>query len=214
MVRTSESSSRMGKMDQEFPGVGSAPHPDTVKARLARRRFNHWWYTRAEACRQFGISRGVFDMHVNAGHIKHVPVRELVAQGYTVGRGTEGRRYPAEQISRALGRTELHPDAAKWEHDCRTRPETGRELRARYKAKPDEWVYICKNADDEIIYVGVTSSGLGRFSVHRHGSPWFREVMSVDIEHYGSRAESERREAELINELRPRYNRAIPPVPA
>lgn len=68
-------------------------------------------------------------------------------------------------------------------------------------------------AGDELVYVGITSSGIRRFEQHRRLREWWAQITRAELSHFGTKAEAEDEERRLIKELAPRFNsRAKPPV--
>lgn len=70
-------------------------------------------------------------------------------------------------------------------------------------------VYRAYDGDGAILYVGITGARLRRIDQHRHGSDWWAEASRIDLEHFETREEAMQREAALINELRPPWNRLL-----
>jgi hypothetical protein len=60
-----------------------------------------------------------------------------------------------------------------------------------------------------LLYVGISISAVARLCQHR-GSPWFREIVRVDIERCQTRELAEFLEASAIKNEKPRYNRMQP----
>lgn len=67
-------------------------------------------------------------------------------------------------------------------------------------------VYILYDADDRLLYVGITDRGPVRLVEHCRRKPWFPQVARVEFERYDSRADSEARERYLIQRRAPLYN--------
>lgn len=67
-------------------------------------------------------------------------------------------------------------------------------------------VYRAFNADDELLYVGITASPAGRFSQHNSVTDWWPEVAVLRIEHFDSREEAMIAENNAINTESPRHN--------
>jgi excinuclease ABC subunit C len=68
-------------------------------------------------------------------------------------------------------------------------------------------VYLIRNGDGEIIYVGKTINLRERIARHRgRGSPFRDEIASVEMIRTKSPQERVRTEIELIRTHRPRYN--------
>jgi hypothetical protein len=68
--------------------------------------------------------------------------------------------------------------------------------------------------EDEIVYVGITGSGMRRLDQHRRLREWWPEVTRAEFEHMDTREEAERRERDLIAELKPRGNTDYVPIVA
>ena len=84
-----------------------------------------------------------------------------------------------------------------------------RERRKAHRREDDHWVYTCVDAAGEIIYVGVTSTGLRRHREHGRGSGWWTEVATIRVEHFPTRVEALAVEAERIERLNPDYNTIV-----
>jgi hypothetical protein len=71
-------------------------------------------------------------------------------------------------------------------------------------------LYRLYDADDTLLYVGISLSALTRAGQHRGQQPWWHEVARVDIEHLATddRREAERLEQQTIWSERPLYNKA------
>ena len=78
------------------------------------------------------------------------------------------------------------------------------------------WVYWMRNADFQVIYIGVTGDRAGRMRSHAKSSPFWHEVADVLWSEQLTRDEAEEREAWHIAHERPRYNtrgKGLPPAP-
>lgn len=79
--------------------------------------------------------------------------------------------------------------------------------RRRKSVTQDHWVYRCLSADDQLLYVGVTSCGLKRFA-HGHSKTarWWGQVARIEVEHLPTRQQALLRERELIMGFKPPHN--------
>lgn len=68
-------------------------------------------------------------------------------------------------------------------------------------------VYVHKDSDGKILYVGMSSNFSDRHNSHRLYTSWFKEIRSVEIFHCETKEEAAKVEGHLIAELRPIYNR-------
>lgn len=75
-------------------------------------------------------------------------------------------------------------------------------------------VYRCFDADDHLLYIGMTCMPTERMRQHRRTSPWFQQVARVDLETYPSRGAAKDAEREAIRSERPRHNKQVPSLPA
>lgn len=75
------------------------------------------------------------------------------------------------------------------------------------KGSVDHVVYVVRSAAGRLLYVGVTNNLRLRMGVHRSQSPWWSPTIQVTVEHFPHRGLSERREKELIEQLKPPFNR-------
>lgn len=71
-------------------------------------------------------------------------------------------------------------------------------------------VYRLYSADDEPLYIGVTSSLCRRMKEHRRSALWWRWVARSVITRYPTRAEAEAAEAAAIRDEHPVFNRQVP----
>lgn len=69
-------------------------------------------------------------------------------------------------------------------------------------------LYRMYNAEDDLLYVGLTWSPSARFPQHRDDKPWWIEVATIRLESFATRAEVDAAEAVAIQAEGPRYNRA------
>lgn len=101
----------------------------------------------------------------------------------------------------------LHEDALKddrvWERKAARRGQVG---------PPDFWLYRFYDAAGLLLYVGITKQCVGRFDAHGKTQSWWREVKTIEVEHFDTKAEVEARELELIRTSMPRYNKACNPL--
>ncbi len=71
-------------------------------------------------------------------------------------------------------------------------------------------LYRFRNAEGELLYVGITDSPDGRWSAHGT-KPWWPEVVEIRIERFVERRDAEMAEIEAIRTERPRHNVAHHP---
>ena len=62
------------------------------------------------------------------------------------------------------------------------------------------------DANDNLLYVGVSLSAFTRLSQHKSNSHWFDEIVRVDIQKYPNRQQVLLAEIEAIQKENPRYN--------
>jgi excinuclease UvrABC nuclease subunit len=77
-------------------------------------------------------------------------------------------------------------------------------------------VYLAYGGKDKLLYVGITGVRTKRFSQHRLSSEWWDLAERIELEHYPTRSQALAREANLIFERQPPFNRiglAAPPRP-
>jgi predicted GIY-YIG superfamily endonuclease len=67
-------------------------------------------------------------------------------------------------------------------------------------------VYWLFNADDEVIYIGRSTTMATRLSGHESRTGWWSEVERIEVEHHDSLASASAREVELIRSLTPKHN--------
>lgn len=68
-------------------------------------------------------------------------------------------------------------------------------------------LYKHKDANDNIIYVGIASNLTNRSVTHLHTADWQHEIASIDVEWCPNRLEAELREIRAIKTLRPKHNK-------
>lgn len=69
-------------------------------------------------------------------------------------------------------------------------------------------LYRFFDADDTLLYIGITKNPVNRFKGHQYDKSWFKHVTRSTMEHFGSRAELMAAEIRAIRTERPKYNRA------
>lgn len=67
-------------------------------------------------------------------------------------------------------------------------------------------LYRLWSADDQLLYVGISRSALGRLGQHAGDKHWIHEVASVTIESYETRAAAASAEIRAIRTEEPKYN--------
>ncbi|MFF8784875.1 type II toxin-antitoxin system prevent-host-death family antitoxin [Streptomyces sp. NPDC015125] len=67
-------------------------------------------------------------------------------------------------------------------------------------------LYRLYDAEDHLIYVGVTKDPKTRFRQHRADKPWWPEVAMTDVELHVDSASALTEERKLIRDKLPRYN--------
>lgn len=69
------------------------------------------------------------------------------------------------------------------------------------------------DADNALLYVGISSSLAARIETHRRASEWFPRVCSISVQHFATRAELEAAERAAIAAEKPPYNRRVDGAP-
>jgi predicted GIY-YIG superfamily endonuclease len=67
-------------------------------------------------------------------------------------------------------------------------------------------LYRFFDADDELLYIGITSHLPGRVSEHEGEKPWWTDVERVSVEHFATREEVIEAEREAIRTEGPKHN--------
>lgn len=67
-------------------------------------------------------------------------------------------------------------------------------------------LYRFFDAEDTLLYVGITNSPRTRFNNHRSDKSWFRHVVRSTMEHFGTREALEAAEIRAIQEEKPKHN--------
>lgn len=68
------------------------------------------------------------------------------------------------------------------------------------------YVYRCFDADDRLMYVGLTLDRAHRYRTHRSGTPWWPDVTRITSTRYDDDEEARRVEASTIARCSPRHN--------
>ena len=71
-------------------------------------------------------------------------------------------------------------------------------------------VYVIEHPNDGVVYVGCTNDFRRRCREHKSRRPEFHGCFMTEVARCGWRIDAESREAELIRELQPRFNRVVP----
>lgn len=67
-------------------------------------------------------------------------------------------------------------------------------------------VYLYYDAHDVLVYVGITSRGIGRNREHNTSKSWWKHVARQTVEHFPDRASAHAREVDLISRFTPPFN--------
>lgn len=71
---------------------------------------------------------------------------------------------------------------------------------------PPTCLYRFYDANDNLLYVGITSQLPMRWKTHDKLKPWWREVVRATVEHFDTREDALAAEATAIKAEKPRYN--------
>lgn len=69
-------------------------------------------------------------------------------------------------------------------------------------------VYRLYDAEDTLLYIGITTDTDVRWQAHSSTRKWWPEVARKDVQWYEARADAEAAEVAAIRAEKPRYNRA------
>jgi predicted GIY-YIG superfamily endonuclease len=69
-------------------------------------------------------------------------------------------------------------------------------------------LYRCFDADDHLLYVGISNNPEQRWRAHASTAAWWPEVARKTVEWLASRSAAETAEVEAIHDEAPKYNRA------
>lgn len=72
-------------------------------------------------------------------------------------------------------------------------------------------VYIMRDNDDTVIYVGISVQPLSRLT-HHERSAWFTQVATIRLEHFSSHQDALNRERDLIRQHTPTHNTMLNPA--
>ncbi len=67
-------------------------------------------------------------------------------------------------------------------------------------------IYVCRDAEDEIIYIGCSTNLHDRLVHHRSSTPWWTDVARVESFHFDDIAIAEQRQADAVASVRPMHN--------
>lgn len=67
-------------------------------------------------------------------------------------------------------------------------------------------VYLYYDAYDVLVYVGITSRGIGRNHEHNRSKSWWKHVARQEVEHFPDRDTAHAREVALIERYTPPFN--------
>lgn len=81
-----------------------------------------------------------------------------------------------------------------------------RRLRPPLRERPCA-LYRHFDGEGRLLYVGIAVNPLVRSLQHRHGAPWWREVVEIRLTHYASRDAAMAAERQAIRTEKPRHNR-------
>ena len=112
-------------------------------------------------------------------------------------------------LRRCPGCRKLFRPDDEWQKRCSLRCEQNVKRRQRRRAErrtDDHWVYTALGADCEVVYVGVTSTGLRRHREHGRDMAWWPEVVWLKVDHYATREEALAAESVAIAKHQPRFN--------
>ncbi|WP_405531523.1 GIY-YIG nuclease family protein [Streptomyces avidinii] len=68
-------------------------------------------------------------------------------------------------------------------------------------------LYRIFDAEDRLLYVGISGYPVTRLDAHRRGAPWRAEIARHAVEEFPTRQQAAFAESEAINIERPRYNK-------
>ena len=67
-------------------------------------------------------------------------------------------------------------------------------------------VYLFYDADDRLLYVGISLSIAARMKSHQEDKPWWQDVVRAEFEHYDDEDAARERESHLVYERNPVHN--------
>jgi predicted GIY-YIG superfamily endonuclease len=171
-----------------------------------------------------GTSRNVLRVGSHGGHkvIVERPttkgvMRYLVRvsrKGERTCLGTYDTRAEAEQVEREAGATKPRKCLGCFK-EFTPQTKNGRRARcsvcidrqrAKQEKNDDHWVYVCQDWKGDLLYVGITSSGIKRFKAHGDVQGWWSSVVNIRLHHFDNRKDAEWAEAKMIQDLRPPHN--------
>ncbi|MBP5892819.1 GIY-YIG nuclease family protein [Streptomyces scabiei] len=74
-------------------------------------------------------------------------------------------------------------------------------------------LYRCFDADEELLYVGISYDPTARWKQHQSNSPWWRDVAVRTVEWFDDRPAAEAAERKAIQTEGPRHNVVHRPTP-
>lgn len=67
-------------------------------------------------------------------------------------------------------------------------------------------LYRHYDANNELLYVGISLSAVNRLQGHKRSAEWYDDIAFMSVEYFSTRAEAEAAETKAIREERPRHN--------
>ena len=67
-------------------------------------------------------------------------------------------------------------------------------------------VYIAKDANGTVLYVGKSINIKNRFTSHRDESPWFKSCSTIDVLHFDTEEDALSAEISIIKKMMPKDN--------
>lgn len=70
-------------------------------------------------------------------------------------------------------------------------------------------LYRMFDADDNLLYVGITFNPQSRFTAHRRDKEWWRDIARISLSHYECRVDLAEAERQAIRDEQPLYNLSL-----
>lgn len=135
-----------------------------------------------------------------------------MGQGTCINCGLKPQRGPFSRECEACARYRKRNGKNRPDHLIRRAWERDQEQALAAVDDPDESppcsVYRAYDETGQLLYVGITETGVSRLDSHRLHSAWWPLTTRIELDHYPDRACARSVEAAIIDVWHPPYNAA------
>lgn len=107
---------------------------------------------------------------------------------------------------RSLGAYYGKPVPGPRELELNPPPPPAKPAPARPRRKTDHWLYWFYDDSGDLLYIGITNSGVKRMEQHGADKVWWPEVRNITVDHFSTREEAEAAEIAAIKQHLPKHN--------